>query len=283
MRTSCPPSPGDSEESNESLVSYEHGHLGWSYGCWRARRARLAGVDRSRTIRRVLRVVRSAVTRPGRAWLSRRAARLVSAVALTTALLAAAPATPVPAAPSAKATTRKTTKPVRTTKRVTTTRRSTTTAKKTTSTAVAPQLSTEAKSVLDGYENYVVAFVAATREPERARELLPKGMTGDALARMLDIADAYVAAGEFWDGTRAQITSHPRVESLGVTQARVRDCRSVAGVVRKRTTNEAVAGSTGVDVDDLLVDLVKVDGRWVVTRTDRLNETEGKATCAASP
>ena len=51
-------------------------------------------------------------------------------------------------------------------------------------------------------------------------------------------------------------------------------------VLRKRATNAVVPGSTDPDVDDLIVDLVKVDGRWVVTRTERTNAVEGKGTCA---
>ena len=96
-------------------------------------------------------------------------------------------------------------------------------------------------------------------------------------------ADFDVVHGQYWEGTRADIVSNPRVQTIGDTTASLRDCRRVGGVLRKRTTNSPVAGTTGVDVDDLLVDLVKIDGRWVVTRTDRTNVEEGKATCAGFP
>ncbi len=137
--------------------------------------------------------------------------------------------------------------------------------------------------MLDGYESYLVAFVAGSREPERARDLYSKGMTGDALARLIEIAEFDLRNGQYWDGTRADIRSAPRIGSIGATLAIVRDCRSVGGVVRKRATNEIVAGSTDPDIDDLVVELVKVDGRWLVTRTDRTNAVEGRATCVPGP
>ena len=174
------------------------------------------------------------------------------------------------------ATTRKkvTKKPVSTKKPVTTQRATTTT-----SLATTPKLSIEAKAVLQGYEAYLQAYVAGSREPERAAELYAKGMTGDALAKLIEIANFDVTNGQYWDGTRADIISKGRVETIGATRATLRDCRSVGGVLRKRATNEPVSGTTSADIDDLFVDLVKIDGRWVVTRTDRSNQEEGRATC----
>ena len=132
------------------------------------------------------------------------------------------------------------------------------------------------------YESYLTAFVAGSREPERARELYAKGMTGDALARLIEISDFDLAHGQYWDGSRADIVSKPRVQTIGETRATLRDCQTVGGVVRLRSTNAAVFGTTGIETDALIVDLVKIDGRWVVTRTDRTNQEEGKATCAGS-
>ena len=152
-----------------------------------------------------------------------------------------------------------------------------TTARPSTST---PKLSAEAQAVLSGYEAYLVAMAAAAKDPERAEQLLPPGVTGDALARLIELARFNVAEGQYWDGTRADILSSPRVQSVGATRSTIRDCRSVGGVLRKRSTNAVVPGSTDPDVDDLIVDLVKIDGRWVVTRTDRTNAEEGKGTCA---
>jgi hypothetical protein len=172
-------------------------------------------------------------------------------------------------------TRKKVVKKPATKKRPTTTRPATTQVTSTT----APKLSAAAKAVLDGYESYLLAYVAGSREPERAAELYAKGMTGDALARLIEIANFDVANGQYWDGTRGDITSKARVETLGDARATMRDCRSVGGVLRKRATNEPVQGTTGTDVDDLFIDLVKIDGRWVVTRTDRSNKEEGKATC----
>ena len=154
----------------------------------------------------------------------------------------------------------------------TTTRPSTTT----------PKLSAEAQAVLSGYEAYLVVFAASAREPERAEAILPPGVTGDALARLIDIARYDVSQGQYWDGKRADIISKPRVQSIGESRATIRDCRQVGGVLRKRATNEVVSGSTEPDVDDLIVDFVKIDGRWVVTRTDRTNTVEGKSTCVAA-
>jgi hypothetical protein len=173
-------------------------------------------------------------------------------------------------------TRKKVAKKPATTKRPTTTTRTATT---TVTSTTAPKLSAQAKAVLDGYESYLQAYVAGSREPERAAELYAKGMTGDALARLIEIANFDVANGQYWDGTRADITSKARVETLGDARATMRDCRSVGGVLRKRATNEPVQGTTSADVDDLFIDLVKIDGRWVVTRTDRSNKEEGKATC----
>ena len=173
------------------------------------------------------------------------------------------------------------TRPTTTIKRVTTTVATTTPP----STTITRKLSAEAQAVLSGYEAYLVVLAAAAHEPERAEAILPKGVSGDALARLIELARFNVAEGQFWDGKRADILSAPRVQSVGVTRSTIRDCRSVGGVLRKRSTNAVVPGSTDPDVDDLIVDLVKIDDRWVVTRTDRTNAEEGKGTCtpASSP
>ena len=166
-------------------------------------------------------------------------------------------------------------RPTTTLKRVTTTVATTTRPSTTT-----PKLSAQAQAVLVGYESYLVAMAAAAHDPERAESILPKGVTGDALARLIDIARFNIAEGQYWDGTRADIVSTPRVQSIGESRATLRDCQTVGGLLRKRATNEIVPGSTEPDVDDLIVDLVKINGRWVVTRTDRTNAEEGKGTCA---
>ena len=89
--------------------------------------------------------------------------------------------------------------------------------------------------MLDGYEAYLVAFVEGSREPERAVSSTPKGMTGDALARLIEIADFDVSKGQYWDGTRSDIIVRPACRSpIGATRSTVRDCRSVGGVLRKR-------------------------------------------------
>ena len=170
------------------------------------------------------------------------------------------------------------TRPTTTVKRVPTTVAATTRP----STTMTPKLSADAQAVLSGYEAYLVVLAAAAREPERAEAILPTGVTGDALARLIDIARYDISQGQYWDGKRANIISKPRVQSIGESRATIRDCQSVGGVLRKRTTNDVVNGSTEPDVDDLIVDLVKIDGRWVVTRTDRTNTVEGKSTCAAA-
>ena len=183
------------------------------------------------------------------------------------------------AASKTKTTAKRTTptRPTTTVKRATTT--VPTTARPPTTT---PKLSAEAQAVLSGYEAYLVVFAAAAREPERAEAILPSGVTGDALARLIDIARYDLSQGQYWDGKRADIVSKPRVQSIGESRATIRDCQSVGGVLRKRATNDVVSGSTEPDVDDLIVDLVKMEGRWVVTRTDRSNTVEGKSTCVAA-
>ena len=133
--------------------------------------------------------------------------------------------------------------------------------------------------VLQGYEAYFTAFVAAAREPQRAKEFLPQGMTGDALTRLLEIRRLDAADGYFWDGTRADIISGPRIEAIGSTTATVRDCRSVGGVERKKSTNDVVAGTTEPDVDDLRITFVLVNGKWLVTSTDGFNDVEGRSKC----
>jgi hypothetical protein len=162
--------------------------------------------------------------------------------------------------------------------------RSTTTKAQTPSvvTTLVPKLSAEAQAVLASYESYLTVFVAAAREPEKAETILPAGVTGDALSRLIEIARYDLSKGQFWDGVRADITTKPRVQSLGESRATIRDCRQVGGVLRKRATNEVVSASIEPDIDDLVVDLVKIDGRWVVTRTDRTNSVEGRSPCAAS-
>jgi hypothetical protein len=133
--------------------------------------------------------------------------------------------------------------------------------------------------VLKGYEAYFTAFVAAAREPGRAPELLPQGMTGDALTRMLEIRKLDAQEGLFWDGTRKDIVNGPRLDTVSDTTAVLRDCRSVGGVLRKKATNEVVPGTTDPDVDDFKVTLVLVNGKWLVTATERFNDAEGKSKC----
>ena len=144
-----------------------------------------------------------------------------------------------------------------------------------------PKLSAEAQAVIAGYESYLAVFVAAAREPEKAESILPSGVTGDALNRLIEIARYDLSQGQFWDGKRTDIIAKPRVQSLGESRATIRDCQSVGGVLRKRATNEVVSASVEADVDDLVVDLVKIDGRWIVTRTDRTNTVEGRSPCGA--
>jgi hypothetical protein len=265
----------------EPLVRCDDHHIQWWYVHVPALRERNPEGSRQ-GVRRSRLVGRSVVAGPdtvgpagGRNSLHSRASALLLAVLL---LAGCASAGATSKTTKKKSTTRK----AQIKKAAATTRRPTTTIRRAATTTVAPKLSAEATAVLDGYEAYLVAFVEGSREPERARELYPKGMTGDALARLIEIADFDVSKGQYWDGTRSDITSTPRVQSIGATRSTVRDCRSVGGVLRKRASNEAIAGTSGLDVDDLVVDLVKLDGRWVVTRTDRTNEEEGKATCARS-
>jgi hypothetical protein len=135
------------------------------------------------------------------------------------------------------------------------------------------------EQVLKGYEAYFTAFVAAAREPGRAPELLPQGMTGDALTRMLEIRKLDAEEGLFWDGTRKDIVNGPRLDTVSDTTAVLRDCRSVGGVLRKKANNEVVPGTTDPDVDDFKVTLVFVKDKWLVTATERFNDVEGKSKC----
>ena len=211
---------------------------------------------------------------------ARAAVALIAIGALASGCTDAEAATKTTKAASKTKTTVKRKAPTRPT---TTVKRATTTAATTTRpTTTTPKLSTEAKAVLSGYEAYLVVFAAAAHEPERADAILPSGVTGDALARLIDITRYDISQGQYWDGKRADIISKPRAQSIGDSRATIRDCRQVGGLLRKRATNEVVSGSTEPDVDDLIVDLVKIDGRWVVTRTDRTNTVEGKSTCAAA-
>jgi hypothetical protein len=206
---------------------------------------------------------------------SRRSARLICAVLL------AATTTSACADTSEAATTKK---PKKTIVRKKPARKPTTTIKRIPNTKPAPVATTAAVSpqkdaVLRGYESYFTAFVGAAREPERAKELLPLGMTGDALTRLLEIRRLDAAEGVYWDGTRADILSAPKVEVLGETTATLRDCQSIGGVVRKKSTKEAVAGTSERDVDDVKVTMVIVNGSWLVTTIDRFNDVEGRSKC----
>jgi hypothetical protein len=275
----------------EPLYRSDDGHIEWFHDEQRTHTARFRRNESDRCLCRLgsREVGRSVVAGFGSAGpargrlnnLARAALILVTTAALASCASAGAASKTTKKAPVKKATSRK-----KVVKKPVTTKLPVTTPKPATTTSLAantlPKLSADAKDVLDGYEAYLLAYVAGSREPERAAELYAKGMTGDALARLIEIARFDVANGQYWDGTRADIKGNPRVQTIGDTRAALRDCRSVAGVLRKRANNEPVAGTTGVDVDDLLVDLVKVDGRWVVTRTDRTNAEEGKATCVGT-
>ncbi len=273
----------------ESFARTERDHLQWWYVHVPARNARTLAGSLQSAVRRSRLVGRSPVAGPDTAGPAR--GRILSHARATAVLLAALLLTGCASAGAAskttkKPTTRKTTakKASTTIKRSTTIQRSTTTVRPATTT-IAPKLSAEAKAVLEGYEAYLVAVVEASRNPETAPQTLPKGVTGDALSRLMDIAAFNVAEGQYWDGTRNDIKSGPRVQTVGATRATLRDCRSIGGVLRLRKDNSMVPGTTEPDIDDLLVDLVKIDGRWVVTRTDRTNQTEGRSTCtvASSP
>jgi hypothetical protein len=274
---------------HEPLVSSRFNHLEWPDDDQSAHTARFStssvdGCLRRRWSRKVGRgvVAGSGPTGParGRLNLFARAALIASTASLLVGC-ASADAVTTTKATAKKATSRKVAKkPVTTKKKVTTkaTAKPTTTVRVTTT---LPKLSAEAQTVLAGYEAYLVAYVAGSREPEKADELYAKGMTGDALARLIEIARFDVSNGQYWDGTRADISGNPRVQTIGDVRSTLRDCRSVGGVLRKRVSNEPVAGTIEADIDDLLVDLVKIDGRWVVTRTDRTNAVEGRAKCTA--
>ena len=278
----------------EPLYRSDDGHIEWFHDEQRTHTARFERSESECCLCRLgsREVGRSVVAGFGSAGpargrlnnLARAALILVSTVALASCASAGAASKTTKKAPVKRATTRKkvVTKPVTTKPPVTTAKPATTTAPGITS---APKLSVEAKSVLDGYEAYLVAVVEAARNPETAQQTLPKGVTGDALARQIEIARYNISEGYFWDGTRADILSKPRVQSIGDARAEVRDCRSMGGVLRKRADNQVVPSTTDPDIDDLVVDLVKIDGRWIVSRTDRINQVEGKSKCvpASSP
>lgn len=274
----------------EPLFNPESDHLKWSYvripnvgaGSLRSVGGSVVG---GRSVRTLLRRGLTGSASTGSRTSSRSAVHARAAIAfIGFFVLASGCSDAVASTKTTKATVKsKTTAKRKTPSRPTTTvKRPTSTVLPTTrpATSLAPNLSAEAQAVLAGYASYLVVFAAAAREPERAGSILPKGVTGDSLARLIDIARFNVAEGQYWDGTRTNIVSTPRVQSIGESRATLRDCQTVGGVLRKRTTNEVVPGSTEPDVDDLIVDLVKIGGRWVVTRTDRTNALEGKGTCA---
>ena len=75
-------------------------------------------------------------------------------------------------------------------------------------------------------------------------------MTGDALAKLLEIRRLDAIDGVYWDGMRADIIVSPRIETVGATTATLRDCQSIGGIVRKLATKEALAGTSEPDIDD---------------------------------
>jgi hypothetical protein len=203
---------------------------------------------------------------------------VVAAASVLTVSIVASEAATTRSTKATKTTTKpKVTKKRVTTRVTTTTKRVTTTKPVVASTTITPNPAVAA--VLAGYEKYFTAFVAAAREPERAEQLLPAGMTGDALARMLEIRRLDAMEGLYWDGTRKSIISGPRIESVGETTASLRDCQSIGGVLRKKATGQAVAGTSEPDVDDLRVTFVLMSGKWVVTATERFNDVEGRSRC----
>ena len=208
---------------------------------------------------------------------------VVAAVSIVAVSMFASEAATSGSTKATKTTTKSTTK-AKVTKKLATTKRVTTTTKRSTTTRPTVAASTTTPSpavfaVLAGYESYFTAFVAAAREPERAEQLLPTGMTGDALARMLEIRRLDATEGVYWDGTRKSIITGPRIESIGETTASLRDCRSVGGVVRNKATGQVVAGTTEPDIDDMRVTFVLMSGKWVVTATERFNDVEGRSRC----
>jgi hypothetical protein len=210
---------------------------------------------------------------------------VATAVALSTSVVLSACSATQAATPTtkkktvaAKAKNKVKPKPKKTVKRPPVTHPRATTAPATTAQGTSVAVSAK-DQVLKGYEAYFTAFVAAAREPGRAPELLPQGMTGDALTRMLEIRKLDAQEGLFWDGTRKDIVNGPRLDTVSDTTAVLRDCRSVGGVLRKKATNEVVPGTTDPDVDDFKVTLVLVKDKWLVTATERFNDVEGKSKC----
>lgn len=194
----------------------------------------------------------------------------------STALLIDAQQPSYAASTSLKTTTVKTR---RATKR--TTPRSSTSTVKVTPTTIRLTTTTLAPSaqVRVGYEAYLSAFVAAAREPEKAPTLLAVGMTGAALTQVLELRRLDAQDGVYWDGTRKDIVSGPTIEAVGDTTATLRDCRSVGGVLRQKATGAVVPGTSEPDVDDTRVTLVRLDGKWIVTATERFNDVEGRSRC----
>ena len=202
--------------------------------------------------------------------------RLGPAIALSVAVALAGCAQSSDAATTKRTPT---TKAKRVAKRTTPPRTTTTIKKPAPTTKVTSTTVTPSTLVRAGYEAYLTAYVAGARNPEKASTLLPIGMTGDALARMLEIRRLDAKDGVYWDGSRKDIVSGPTIEAVGETTATLRDCRSVGGVLRQKATGDVVAGTTEPDVDDFRVTLVRVDGKWLVTATERFNDVEGRSRC----
>ncbi len=198
--------------------------------------------------------------------------RLGPAIALSVAVALAACAQPSDAVTTKRTPTTKARRVAKRTvpPRTTTTIKKTAPTTKVTSTALAPSTLVRA-----GYEAYLTADVAAARNPEKASTLLPLGMTGADARDPSPRCEGRRLLGRNSQG-HSQRTNDRSCRRYDRNVAGLSKCRRV---LRQKATGDVVAGTTEPDVDDIRVTLVRLDGKWVVTATERFNDVEGRSRC----
>jgi hypothetical protein len=146
------------------------------------------------------------------------------------------------------------------------------------------QLATK-EALLAAYEKYWVANTAASREPRIGKFLYKRILVAEAYADDVKTDDYRMKNSTYWDGTRADVQLlNTRIRSLTTLSATIEDCVTRAGVLRSHPNNQIVAGTEGIDREQVQFIAANIKGVWMFTRSTVSDDgsIDGKSTCSAT-
>jgi len=156
-----------------------------------------------------------------------------------------------------------------------------TTSSTTTSTAVTSTTTVEEKAVLDAYQGYWKAILAANDPPDQFNPDLKKYATGDAYTSVFNAAQANRVQGHALRLPPDSRSRHDaKVMSVANGQATVSDCAVDDGLVVNIATGEVL--NNEVTTRRVTATLLLVEGAWKVSTTHTEESWKGVAGCAAS-